>query len=643
MGDFQPMKLPFSRVVPVAAALLTFIVYLLTLAPGVLYIDSGELAAVQGTAGIAHPTGYPLFTLLGFTWSKLFPFGAVIFRLNVLAAIFVSAGNYFFVRTVAELLRCWNVPKPAAVSKTKKKDAAPVAVQPAANPLHDYIAAAAGLGFLAFSFTYWSQSTGVEVYSLHILLLNAILFFTVKAWFSSANTTKDWLMVSIWVALGFCNHMTTVLVTPGIAILYLLKNKLGPPSLKRLAIMAGSFLLIVAGIYAYLPIRSGMHPAINWGNTHIGEYFWRHVTGKQYQVWMFSSSKAAGKNFDLFVREFTPEFSLTGLLFMVAGVFYGFLKNKGMTFCLLLNFAVTVAYSINYNIKDIQPYFMLAFISAGRLMALGVRWVFDLVKLFRRRPQLGWFALLIPAGMIGFNFSSVNQSQNYMYGDYTKDALNSVEQNAVIFSFQWDVFVSPSYYFQQVENVRKDVLIVDKELLRRSWYYDQLAGLHPEVMEPVKTEKEEFVKALMPFERGHKFNPQLIQQKFVALITAMIEKNYRTRPVYVAEEVFKNEIQRGGDVKLPAGTMLIPEKYFYRVVPMDTAAPYFPLKAGYDVPVRFFDKDKIYAGMIKSTVIGVMSSRLSYELAYGKKEEARKIWETIHGIDPKLVRPQGLE
>jgi hypothetical protein len=47
--------------------------------------------------------------------------------------------------------------------------------------------------------------------------------------------------------------------------------------------------------------------------------------------------------------------------------------------------------------------------------------------------------------------------------------------------------------------------------------------------------------------------------------------------------------------------------------------------------------------MIKSTVIGVMSSRLSYELAYGKKEEARKIWETIHGIDPKLVRPQGLD
>jgi hypothetical protein len=37
-----------------------FIVYLTTLAPSVVKIDSGELAAVQSTLGIAHPTGYPL-------------------------------------------------------------------------------------------------------------------------------------------------------------------------------------------------------------------------------------------------------------------------------------------------------------------------------------------------------------------------------------------------------------------------------------------------------------------------------------------------------------------------------------------------------------------------------------------------------
>jgi len=43
--------------------LVVFIVYIFTLAPSVVQIDSGELAAVQATLGIAHPTGYPLFTI----------------------------------------------------------------------------------------------------------------------------------------------------------------------------------------------------------------------------------------------------------------------------------------------------------------------------------------------------------------------------------------------------------------------------------------------------------------------------------------------------------------------------------------------------------------------------------------------------
>ena len=47
-------------------AFFVFVVYLFTIAPSVVQIDSGELAAVQITLGIAHPTGYPLFTIIGY-------------------------------------------------------------------------------------------------------------------------------------------------------------------------------------------------------------------------------------------------------------------------------------------------------------------------------------------------------------------------------------------------------------------------------------------------------------------------------------------------------------------------------------------------------------------------------------------------
>src|SRR3990172_1726033 len=50
-----------------ALSLIVAAVYATTLNPAVSFIDSGELAAAATTLGIAHPTGYPLFTLLGRT------------------------------------------------------------------------------------------------------------------------------------------------------------------------------------------------------------------------------------------------------------------------------------------------------------------------------------------------------------------------------------------------------------------------------------------------------------------------------------------------------------------------------------------------------------------------------------------------
>jgi hypothetical protein len=81
-------------------ALFVFIVYLFTLAPSVIQIDSGELTAVQATLGIAHPTGYPLFTVLGYLFSLIpLPF-TKIFQLNILAAIYCSAAVGVFTYTI---------------------------------------------------------------------------------------------------------------------------------------------------------------------------------------------------------------------------------------------------------------------------------------------------------------------------------------------------------------------------------------------------------------------------------------------------------------------------------------------------------------------------------------------------------------
>lgn len=80
----------------IAAAITAFTIYLMTLAPTVWFIDSGELAAVATTLGIAHPTGYPLFTIIGHIFSLL-PIGSEeVYRLNLMSAFFCSLAVFMF-------------------------------------------------------------------------------------------------------------------------------------------------------------------------------------------------------------------------------------------------------------------------------------------------------------------------------------------------------------------------------------------------------------------------------------------------------------------------------------------------------------------------------------------------------------------
>src|SRR5215207_7572765 len=73
--------------VGLAVSGVALVTYLLTLSPTVNFLDSGELITVGATGGIAHPPGYPLYTILGSAFIHL-PLGDPAWRLNMLSALF---------------------------------------------------------------------------------------------------------------------------------------------------------------------------------------------------------------------------------------------------------------------------------------------------------------------------------------------------------------------------------------------------------------------------------------------------------------------------------------------------------------------------------------------------------------------------
>ena len=623
-----------------------FVIYLFTLAPSVMQIDSGELAAVQATLGIAHPTGYPLFTILGYLFSLIPLPISKIFQLNILAAVYCSVGISTFVFTTKLVLD--NIESFSKIndglikrSKGKKTDEKDKmnnhnGVTTISEPVK-YVASIAGGLIMAFSEVYWLQSTSVEVYSLHILLINFIILFLIKAYLFKGNNNnqielKFWIIFSVCLALGFSNHMTTILIIPGVAFLFFVKYKLTSVSAKKIFIMLAVFFPILFLMYLYLPIRASQNPVINWGNPVNLEKIIRHITGKQYQVWLFSSTAAAKKNLIYFFESLPGQFSIS-LVLSAIGIISSYFYAKRFFWFLLISFLFTVLYSINYEIHDIDSYFLLAHISLSFFAVFGILILFKFLKKNTLiLPIIITLALLIV--QLITNFNKTDQSNTFTYKDYTHAILNSVTEKSLIFSYQWDFFVSASYYFQFVEGFRNDVTVVDKELLRRSWYFDQLNRNYPYLFNHMSDLVNKFREALVPFERSENFNRNLLERLYRKLMTDLVANNIENRDYYIAPEIVEQELQRG-EFALPQGYSLVPDLLLFKVV---KGNEYIPANDP-DFEIRLSDKRNYYIDKIEYFVGSMLARRAIYELQNNKSDRAKVYLKKIREDFPSYNLP----
>ncbi len=623
----------------IVTALFVFIIYLFTLAPSVVQIDSGELATVQATLGIAHPTGYPLFTMIGYLFSLIpLPF-TKIFQLNILAAIYCAAGVGVFTYTIKYCLDNISafktkISNQKATSKKEKKrgkyQVDIVAIKEDLSENIKLITAVFGGLILAFSRTFWFQSTSVEVYSLHLLLITLILLFLLKAYVNSFDKDKltNWLLFAFFLALGFTNHLTTLMILPGTAYLYFSRYKFTSASFARLGLMILLFTIVLVAIYSYLPIRASQNPLINWGNPFDWERIYRHVTGRQYQVWLFTSFDSAGKQFSYFWSILPFEF-FVGLILIIVGLFVSLFKSRKLSLFILITFLFTLFYSINYDIHDIDSYFLLAFIMLAFFAAFGALKILEIKSLPKNYGLIGLTIVILI--QLFFNFIKINQSGIYTFEDYTKASLNTLTENSILFSYQWDYLISESYYFQFVEDYRRDVTVIDKELLRRSWYYNQISNHDSEVLAGVQNEVNQFLVALQPFERNEKYDANRLETLYKSIMSNLISTNVDQRDYFIAPELVEQELKKG-EFRLPEGYTLVPYLLSYKVV---KGNEYIPAPDP-DFQIRIASNRNYYIDTIENMVGRMLSNRAFYEVQNGRSDRAKiylqKILRDIPGF-----------
>jgi hypothetical protein len=592
-------------------------VYVRTLAPSVPVIDGGELSAVACTLGIAHPTGYPLFTLLGRLFSILPISPEEIVRLNLMAAFLTALAMATFFLTTRQFA-AWAM----------DSGASPGTQQDRAGVIS--IAAAGGTLLLAFSETVWSQAVAIEVYSLHILFVSLLLLLfpraTTKSMVDGRKDARLWSLFAFVLGLSFANHMTTILLAPGFLYLYAVTQGWKRDAWLRMLSMVPWFLLGLSA-YLYLPVRAGQNPALNWGNVTSFERFLWHASGKQYRVWILSSTEVAGRQFNYFVNSLPGEFAVVGLLVGLLGFVAVWVRKRRAAIFSLLLFAGCVSYAVNYDIHDIDSYFLLAYITLALWATCGLvtiaRWLSTRLRL--RTLLVAGLVLLPCLTPLVVHWRGSDRSTDFMVEDYTANMFSSVDQGAIVLSYQWDYWVSASSYYQMVRHLRPDIVVIDKELLRRSWYIKELGQRYGWLVSQSREEVDAFLAELNKFEHDLPYNPAVIQARFVAMIASFIQRNLPIRAVYVTPEI---------EGEFTQGLQRIPHGLAFRLA-ADTVFRGAPFP---DFRYRPITGDDPYRMNVRRLYAEAFVARGAYYAGRGDSTEAERSYVAAESHFPGILR-----
>ena len=199
----------------------------------------------------------------------------------------------------------------------------------------------------------------------------------------------------------------------------------------------------------------------------------------------------------------TPYFYLP-FLFGLFGILYHFKNDWRRALSITALFLLTglaIIFYLNqtpYEPRERDYAYVGSFFAYAIWVGIGFTGIMELIKQFvgnNKGVSYGVIAVTfaaVPFWMLYQNWESQDRSDNYVPRDYAYNLLNSVEENAILFT-NGDNDTFPLWYLQEVEGIRTDVRVVNLSLLNTDWYIKQLRdrNIHGSLPLPISFSDEE--------------------------------------------------------------------------------------------------------------------------------------------------------
>ncbi len=314
---------------------------------------------------------------------------------------------------------------------------------------------------------------------------------------------------------------------------------------KRVWFLAVGLFLVGISAHIYLPIRAAERPFINLADPSTNKRFDDYIQRRQYKAEQETSMFKRRGNLitwqlgQHFLRYFNWQWfksdavnrwvkipqnlirGLGGLLVAFLGLFgavFQFRRNKhsfayflAIFFCtsLLMVFVMNLS---SEEVRDRDYFFVVAYNMWTIWMGLGALAVLYLAKTKALKAVLAAILVLLPIFNLATQYYEHDRSQELIALDYGVNFLNSVEENAIIFTngdndtypiryaqavqdnhakahlypgrdlyptseSQKAIQKAMAYKNSQIKGIRKDVTVANLSLLNTSWYIRQLRDL----------------------------------------------------------------------------------------------------------------------------------------------------------------------